>query len=104
MKTAVVGLQRDSNELVAVEINELDVSLCEMRLEASSLHYKLGVALVPRTFADCDVCRPETEETSRGRADEHLVGVDGFRQILHKIRLEEDRFAGNIQPEQPQSI
>ena len=65
MKTAVVGLQRDSNELVAVEINELDVALSEMRLEASSLYDKLGVALVSRTFADRDVCRPETKEAAR---------------------------------------
>ncbi len=75
-----------------------------MRFQTGGLHYKLGVSLVSRTFANCDACRAKVKEASGSRPDERGVRVDGFWQVLYEIRLEKDRFAGDIQPEQPQSI
>ena len=92
-KAAVIRLQLHPHEFVAIEVDELDPPVREMRFQVRGLHHKFGVALMAWTLSDHDSGRAQTKETTGGRSDNVRVRVYRTRQVLHQIWFEKNRLA-----------
>ena len=103
-ESAVIGFQLHSLELVAVQIDELDLPFVEMRRQTRGLHYEFSVALMSRAFADHHTGGAKTKKGSCGCADKSRARVHGSRLVIHLIWFEENCLAKHLQMEEPQSV
>ena len=104
-KAGVVGLEFRLDKLVAIEIDEPDVAMCEMVAKTRFLEEQLRIAMMAGAFSNSNGSGTKPQKSFRHSADQMSVSIHGSAgDVLHQVGLEQDGFPANVQIERPDSV
>ena len=104
-QAGIVGLKLGFDEVVAIQINELDLAMQQLIGETRVVHQEFCVPMMAGAFGDGNGSSSKPKEALGCGADQLCVRVYGFfRDVLDNIGFEQDRFSRNVQIKKAETL
>ena len=104
-QAGIVGLKLGFDEVVAIQIDELDLAMQKLIGETRFVHQEFCVPMMAGAFGDGYGSGSKSEEAIGCGADQLCVRVYGFsRYVLDNIGLEQDRFSADVQIKKAETL